>query len=1125
MDRLFARTKELDMDAIAMTDHGNLFGVPNFLNQGKKFGIKTIIGCELYTTFDRDYRVKEKVPLYHMGLLVMDATGYKNLAKIVSLSHRDGFYYRPRINWQTIAQYSEGLICLTGCYQGYLCAMALQRDYDAAKNGLHWLIEIFGKDRLFIEVQNHGMPESREIVLPTLFKLAEEEGIRTVATNDAHYVLQEDWEAHDQLLCIQTVSKVTDTHRFRMNTHQLYIKSREEMELMFQDHRECLDHTRLVADMCNFTLKFGENHYPVFRLPQEIEESNFSYLRDLCLGGLKLRYGVDYVGAEERVAGSREAMLCERLDYELSTLEKTGFVDYFLIVWDFIDWAKSQGIPVGPGRGSGAGSIVAYLIRITDVDPIQFGLLFERFLNPERVSPPDFDIDFCMRRRGEVIDYVRQKYGNDHVGNIITFGTFGAKMVIRDLCRVNDIPYAEANRIAKMVPDELNISIDSALEKSKELQLEIQLNPKIGKILEDGKVLEGTVRNTGTHAAGIIITEDVVENMLPITLQEGALTTQYAKEAVEDLGLLKMDFLGLTTLTIIADTESFIRHYDGTFSMDKIPYDDPRTYQLLNNGETIGVFQLGESVGMRALCKRCKISSVEEISDISALYRPGPMEWINEYIAGKKDPSKIKYPHPLLENVCRATYGILVYQEQVMEAVRVIAGYTLAGADILRRAMGKKKVEVMNAQRSVFIEGAKKHHQIPKEKAEEIFSILEKFAGYGFNKSHSIAYAIIAYQTAYLKANYPVEFMAATLSAVLGNVDKVAYFISECNRMHIAVLGPDVNQSLANFTPNHGEQCIRFGLGAIKGVGDIAAENIIRERTQNGPFKDFLDFMARVDLRIVNKRVAESLIFSGAFDQFAVDRAHLARALEGVMGEASLLQKDRNAGQVQLFDFIGEGEGNPFASSIDQSGPPLTKVEKLNYEKTLLGFYITGHPLDDYGDFLDQINSVESVEMIGDTFRLCGVVSSVEKRITKRDNRLWATFQLEMRFEKLSLNCFPSAFEQYGHLLLDGNIIVVTGSRKSPDGDERFVVQEMVPLVRAMEKMTKTIHWVIDGQNATLLDSLQDYIQRNPGTVTSELTLSFPEGKVLHRSLPERFNCKFDYEKIKNLNIPFKIET
>ncbi|MDE6576457.1 MAG: DNA polymerase III subunit alpha [Opitutales bacterium] len=1119
MDRLFARAKELEMPAIAMTDHGNLFGVPDLLRYGKKFDLHPIIGCEFYTTYDQDYTQRGKFPLYHLGLLVMNEAGYKNISKLVSLAHTQGFYYKPRINWQAIEQHAEGLICLTGCYQGYLSSMALQNREDLAQSGLEWLLRIFGKERLFIEVQEHGMPETRATIQPALFRLAKAYDLRAVATNDSHYVMQEDWEAHDELLCIQTASKVTDINRFRMPMHQLYLKSADEMAALFPQNPEVIENTLLIADMCHYALKYGENHYPVFHRSKNSKyNDNLEMLKSLCLEGLQERYNLTYADPKTLDPESQQGIICKRLDYELSILIKTGFVDYFLIVWDFINWAKDQKIPVGPGRGSGAGSLIAYLIRITDVDPIRFGLLFERFLNPERVSPPDFDIDFCMRRRGEVIEYVRQKYGSDHVGNIITFGTFGAKMVIRDLCRVNDIPYSEANRIAKMVPDDLNISIEAAVEKSQELQQEIRINPKIGKLLEDGKIIEGTVRNTGTHAAGVIITEDTVENMLPVTLQDGVLTTQYAKQAVEDLGLLKMDFLGLKTLTVIADAEAYIQKIRPEFKIDAVPFDDKKTYRLLNSGNTIGVFQLGESAGMRALCKRFAIGSVEEISAISALYRPGPMEWINDYIAGKKDPKKIKYPHPLLEPVCKETYGILVYQEQVMEAARVIAGYTLGGADILRRAMGKKKVEVMNAQRSVFIEGAKKYHDIPQEKAEEIFSILEKFAGYGFNKSHSVAYAIIAYRTAYLKANYPVEFMAAMLSAELGNADRAAYYIAECARMKIPLRSPDINQSLQSFTPDHQEGCIRFGLAAIKGVGDVAAENIIQERETHGTYKSFSDFIARVDLRIVNKRVLECLIYSSAFDSFGIDRQHLAQSLEKVMNEAASVQKDREAGQFQLFNLLDTSATEDTAQmTIDQSGPKMSKTDKLNYEKSLLGFYVTGHPLDDYRSVLDAIDTAKHLEAIGEEFRLCGVVSSVEKRITKKDNRLWASFQLEMRIGQLSLSCFPSTFERYGDLLVEGNIVVVTGTHRVTEGDERFTIQEIVTAPQFLSQHTRQIFWEISSKKTTFLERIYDYISQHTGTTQSILCF---KDTGIQRAIPEALNCQFDFDKIQSLQIP-----
>lgn len=1137
MDRLFARVKELEQPAVAISDHGNLFGIPDFLSYAKKFNVKPIIGCELYTVYDKDYHMREKFPIYHMGLLVMNEIGYKNLCKLVSESHLYGFYYRPRINWQMIEKYSEGLICLSGCFQGYLSSMAIDNDYKSAKKGLEWLIKIFGRDRLFIEVQEHGMPETKERIRPMLFQLAAEENLKTVATNDAHYVLQEDWEAHDELLCIQTGSKISDVNRFRMNTHQLYIKSRDEMAIMFPENPECIENTMIVADMCNFQLKYGANHYPVFHLPEPLKkdsknvnyeqlsiqyrigdnmkfESNIAFLKFICYLGLKERYNVEYIDQNDRTnIDERTKTLCERFDFELGILEKTGFIDYFLIVWDFINYAKSNKIPVGPGRGSGAGSIIAYLMHITDVDPLRYGLLFERFLNPERVSPPDFDIDFCMRRREKVIEYVRQKYGADHFGNIITFGTFGAKMVIRDLCRVHDIPFSEANRIAKMVPDELNITITSALEKSQELKVETQMNPKIGKILEDGLTIEGTVRNTGTHACGMIITEEPMETMVPVTLQDGNLTTQYPKQTVEDLGLLKMDFLGLKTLTVIADAEKFIQHHTPEFDINKIRDDDKKTYKLLNSGETIGVFQLGESIGLRSLCKRFNIQSVEEISDISALYRPGPMEWINDYIAGKKDPKKIKYAHPLLKDVCKDTFGILVYQEQVMQAARVIAGYSLGGADILRRAMGKKKVDVMNAQRSVFVEGAKKCHNIPPEKSEEIFSILEKFAGYGFNKSHSVAYAIIAYRTAYLKANYPVEFMAATLSAELGNADRVSFYITECARMRIKIMGPDVNKSSINFSPHAKENNIRFGLGAIKGVGDVAAENIITEREKNGIYASFLDFMSRVDLRIVNKRVAECLILSGAFDSFGIDRLHLMNVLERTIAEASLLNKDKDAGQFQLFDCIGDSEC-ALSIFIDQSGPVLSKQERLNYERTLLGFYISGHPLDDYRQVLPIINTAKSIESIKGSFRLCGVIGNTNKRFTKKDNRLWASFHLEMEQESLSLNCFSGAFEKFGHLIHDGNIVVVYGERRLINEEERFVIKSINTVTEALVDIIKEIKFeFLNDKSLNLkLKNLHSYIVQNPGAIKVGLNIKLSDDEIFSHRISDDLKC--DYNKL-----------
>jgi DNA polymerase-3 subunit alpha len=1130
------------MPAVAMTDHGNVFAIPSFFKEAKKYAIKPIIGCEFYTLFEEDFRVRERFPLYHMGLIAQTLEGYRNLSHLVSIAHTQGFYYKPRINWQTIAEYSKDLLCLTGCLQGYLSDMIRKGLYDEAKSGLHRLIDIFGRDRLFVEVQNHGMPEQAEI-LPQLFRLADEAKVPVVATNDAHYVEARDWEAQDALLCIQTASRVSDTERMRMASRQFYIKSRTEMEAIFGERPDALDNTLRVAESCDFQLPYGENHYPVFRQSAEeatlYKEDHVVHLRTLCLQGLQERYGVTYQGPDSAIetqnaSSRRQKMLCERLDYELRVIESTGFLDYFLIVWDFIAWAKKHHISVGPGRGSGAGCLVAYVLHITDVDPIAFGLLFERFLNPERISPPDFDIDFCMRRREEVIDYVRQKYGPDNVANIITFGTFGAKMVLRDLCRVHDIPYAEANRMAKMVPDDLKITLEAALQKSPELQQEVRRNLVAQKIIEEGKIIEGMVRNTGSHACGILISDRPIEQHIPVCLQEGSLTTQFSMEPVGELGLLKMDFLGLKTLTVIADVERHVQvlTQQPEFHVLNIPLNDVATYALLNSGETTGIFQL-ESDGMRSLCRKFEISNIEEISALSALYRPGPMEWIPAYVAGKKDPSKIKYPHPLLEQICKETYGILVYQEQVMEAARVIAGYTLGGADILRRAMGKKKAEEMAKQRAVFIKGAHEHHRIAKAKAEEIFDILEKFAGYGFNKSHSTAYAIIAYQTAYLKANYPVAFMASLLSAELGNADKTAGFIAECRRMTIPILAPDINESFEDFTPNLEKCCIRFGLAAIKGVGEAASQSILSERERNGPFKNFRDFIHRIDLRVINKRVLECLIKCGTFDNWEEDRQYLLDTLDATMAEASSLQKDRDRGQSQLFDFLEEATvtaENATAHTTPNAHSAMPPHEKWRHEKELLGFYVTGHPLDLYEHILEAINSPAEHTLAEQAhltpFRLCGILHNFQKRFTQKDQRPWASFDLETRDHVWAMNCFPDTYERIAHRLAEGNSFLVQGSIRRQNEEVRLSVTDAQILSEALPQLVQEVHWELDASATDLdafLEALHGELQQTKGSIPVRLLFHFPdEEQVLKLPLPASSSCGFDLSRFRTLKQRFQ---
>ena len=833
IDRLMDRAVALGMPALALTDHGNLFGAIDFYNTAKSKGIKPLVGCELYlvetSRLEKHGRSDDEgKSIFHLGLLAKNLTGYQNLLKLVSDAHLKGFYYKPRTDLETLAKYANGLIGFTGCLASLVPQHLLHDREEEARKACARFVDIFGRENYFVEIQDHGIPEQLKII-PGLLKLAEEFNLKVIATNDVHYVNASDAGPHDAMLCIQTGAKIEEEKRMKFSGQEFYLKSRAEMEKLFIEVPESITNTQLVAEMCDLTIPFpkGSERYPKYPLPVEVsaKTDRSGYLKDLCIAGLRHRYGLDYASPEKHADPVLGQTLVERLDFELSIISKTGFIDYFLVVWDFIDWARKHDIPVGPGRGSGAGCLVAYLLAITNLDPLRFKLLFERFLNPERVSPPDFDIDFCMRRRGQVIDYVREKYGKDCVANIITYGTLGAKMVIRDISRVHNLAYADADRLAKMIPDELNITLEDAVKKSTELRDEIARNPVAKKIFDQARVLEGMVRNTGKHAAGIIITDRPLDEFVPLTLQEEDVTVQFDMNAVGKLGLLKMDFLGLKTLTVIADAVDNIRRTaDPKFDIEAISLEDAKTFALLNSGRTTGVFQL-ESGGMQNLCRQISLSTIDEIVALIALYRPGPMEWIPDYVRGKKDPTTVTYPHKLLEEVCRETYGIMVYQEQVMEAAKIIAGYTLGGADMLRRAMGKKDADAMAKERTKFVEGAQRVNQIDEKTANSIFDILNKFAGYGFNKSHSAAYAILSYQTGFLKANYPVQFMAAMLSSELGNSEKVSHFVAECEAMGLKVLGPDVNESREMFTPV-GEK-IRFGLAGVKGVGELAAQKII----------------------------------------------------------------------------------------------------------------------------------------------------------------------------------------------------------------------------------------------------------------------------------------------------------
>ncbi len=1093
IDRLMDRAAELGMKSLALTDHGNLYGAIDFYNQAKAKGIKPLVGCELYlapgSRLERTARTADDGKnIFHLGLLVRDLTGYQNLLKLVSDAHLKGFYYKPRTDLEQLALHAKGLIGFTGCLASLVPQHLLNDRYDDARTACGRFVEIFGRENYFVEIQDHGIPEQRKII-PGLLKLAEEFKLKVICSNDVHYVRAQDAGPHDTLLCIQTGSKIAEENRMKFTGTQFFLKSRDEMAQVFSEVPDSLTNTQLVAEMCDLTIPFpkGSERYPKYPLPPEIKTDRSGYLLDLCIAGLRRRYGVDYHTPTKAADPALAQTLVERLDYELSIIAKTGFIDYFLVVWDFIDWARRQEIPVGPGRGSGAGCIVAYLLGITNLDPLRFKLLFERFLNPERVSPPDFDIDFCMRRRTLVIDYVRQKYGNDCVANIITYGTLGAKMVIRDVARVNDLPYAEADRLAKMIPDELNIELTSAIEKSAELRNEIAQNPAAKKIIDQALVLEGMVRNTGKHAAGIIITDRPLSDFVPLTLQEGDVTVQYDMNAVGKLGLLKMDFLGLKTLTVIDDAVANIRRTaTPKFDIETVGFDDPKTYELLNSGRTTGVFQL-ESGGMQNLCRQIGLSSIDEIVALIALYRPGPMDWIPDYIRGKKEPSSVKYPHKLLEEVCRETYGIMVYQEQVMEAAKIIAGYTLGGADMLRRAMGKKDAEAMAKERTKFVEGAKRVNNIDPKTADSIFDILNKFAGYGFNKSHSAAYAVLSYQTGYLKANYPVQFMAAMLSSELGNSEKVSHFVAECEAMGLQVLGPDVNESREMFTPvvaakaASSKKRIRFGLAGIKGVGEQAAQKIIEEREANGPFKDFADFIARVDARALNKRVLEHLIKTGAFDFSGESRGDLFTRIDAALAGAAAHARDKAAGQHSFMDMLAEDapkkNTSPRSPNSHLPAPSVadfTSAERLQFEKELLGFYVSGHPLNAYSGITEAFCTYTEEQVLeqGDRveFRLCGIMSGITKRLSKRDNRPWAFFNLASKRATIAVNMYADAYENYGKILAENLPIVVLGSVMRGNDGARLNIKEVYPLDAYVPGAVKKICWLLQPDHPELPD-------------------------------------------------------
>ena len=1077
------RAKELGMKAIAITDHGVMYGVIDFYKACKKEGIKPIIGCEVYVAprsrFDKEPGIDKQY--YHLILLAKNNQGYKNLSKLVSIGFTEGYYYKPRIDLEVLEKYHEGLIVLSGCLAGAVNRALLEGQTEKAEEIALWHKNVFGED-YYIEIQNNGI---REQVLANqkLIQLARKLNIPLVATNDAHYLKKEDAYNHEILLCIQTGKRMSDEDRMKFETDELYIKSPEEMSEYFSAFPDAIENTVKIADKCNVEFEFGHTILPNYDVPKEYS-THYEFLKKLCDDGLKQRYGEN--PSEE---------ILKRAEYEIGIIKKMGYVDYYLIVWDFIHYAKSHNIPVGPGRGSGAGSILAYAIEITDIDPMKYGLLFERFLNPERISMPDFDVDFSDERRQDVIDYVADKYGHDHVSQIITFGTMAAKMVIRDVARVLDYPYAEADKLAKMIPNEPHITISKALEQNKELKDLYENNEEINKLLDIAMALEGMPRQTSTHACGVVITKDPVDTYVPLYVRDGQISTQYIMTTLEELGLLKMDFLGLRTLTVIQDTIDLVKQNRGIdVEFDK-DMSDPNVYKLWQEGKTSGIFQF-ESQGMTNFMQELKPDCLEDLIAGVSLYRPGPMDQIPRYIKGKQNPGHNEYTHPSLEPILNVTYGCMVYQEQVMQIVRDLAGYSLGRADLVRRAMGKKKLDVMEKEREVFINGQVDENGniivpgcvrngIDKDSANKIFDEMAEFAKYAFNKSHAACYAVVAYRTAYLKTYYPAEFMASMLNSYLGNLDKVPEYIEECKKLGIEILKPDINKSSSKFTvefDNNPEEKvkmgkIRFGLGSIKNVGLPSIDSIIKERNSSGKFVSFTDFCERISGEAVNKKCIESLIKAGTFDEFKENRATLLASFEGITDVVQSYNKKGINGQVTMFD-LGNSEDNKIKYHFVEK-EEMSEKEKLAMEKEMLGIYISGHPLAKIKDQIIKCTNISSKEMKeidaqnnsedendnkvnenvqyidGQEVTIAGIVTSVKKKYTK-NNKIMAFVRIEDLNGSAEIIVFEPTYLKAQDKIIEDNIIIIKGRLSIREDDEtKIVAQDIKNFGESFEDVPK----------------------------------------------------------------------
>ncbi len=1034
---LVAYAKELGMDSLAITDHGVMYGAVEFYQECTKAGIKPILGCEVYLA-SGSHLEKNNRGMYHLILLAENDIGYHNLMKIVSIGQLEGFYYKPRVDKDVLRTYHEGIICLSACIAGELPVLILQDNLEGARRCIAEYIDIFGRDNYFLEIQDHDMEEEHK-VSAALKQLAQEFGLGLVATNDLHYVQRKDAAAQDILLCIQTTRNVDDPDRMRFPNDSFYLKSYDEMAQLFGDCPEALENTNKIADRCNITMEFGHLLLPEFPVPDGYDA--VSYLRHLCEEALPARYDV----VDERVR--------KRLDFELDIINTMGYACYFLIVWDFINYCREHDIPVGPGRGSAAGSIVAYLLRITNIEPLRYNLLFERFLNPERVSMPDIDTDFCYVKRNQVLDYVVRRYGQERVAQIITFGTLQARAAVRDVGKALGMSYGAVDEIAKLIPRELGITLKKALQQSNDFRQAYDTRPEVKQLIDLAESVEGLPRNAGTHAAGVIIAPRDLKDYVPLQQgSEGGVITQYDKNKVEELGLLKMDFLGLRTLTVIGDCIRFIRETTGeVVDIDNIPLEDEAACAMLRRGETACVFQL-ESAGITKLLVELAPESFEDLIPLVALYRPGPLGtgMAEDFIAGRHGRRTAKVLHPLMEPILQDTYGVILYQEQVMQITSALAGFTLGQADILRRAMGKKKAKELDSMRQSFVDGAKSLHDIPEALSDEIFSLLQHFAGYGFNKSHSVAYALVAYETAYLKAHWRPQYYAAFLNSVIGDSDKVSWYISVCKNDGINILPPDVNESGHDFTV-HQNNSIRFGLAGVKSTGDAAVDAIVEARNEGGAFKSLTDFCCRVNMRIVNKRVIENLIKCGAMDSFGAKRSQLLAVLEQAADLGAACQRDRANGQIGLF-----GDDQSFGMPEIRL-PQLDEFPKqviLQNEKEIIGFYVTDHPLSEYKNVLQRFMPLhqfmgETQVADGQIVRVAGIISACSIKNTKKGDTM-AVLTLEDFSGRFPVIAFPKTYHACVKDIFEDNVVAIEG-RFNVDERESKIIALSVQTLSARE--------------------------------------------------------------------------